>query len=400
MQILQVAKYYPIPANTGGKIRVLGLATALSNFSEVDLLCFGIPQKSFSELILNNRPYREIRLIKRNTMLSGYDSVIINSLFSDIPFRSSLYVTSDFILEFKKLLDKHQYNLIQVEELPMMAFLLRHFQHINVPIIYSAHNVESILSYTIFKKGNFLKRILANIERKRTEKEEKKSLCYSKMVLLVSELDDRQLEKLFPIDTTKHLVVPNCPSNEIVRHSPVNTQEILFPACFGWQPNIDATSWFIQDILNNVRLLLPNIAVRFVGSNMQSSLEMRLKKLGCLVDKDVPTMNSYYESARTVFIPLRMGSGTRIKIIEAWTAGVPVVSTTIGAEGLDAKHGIDILLADKPSNFADSLFRLVTDDGLYHRLRNAGLKRSKTYKWENFSDILYSSFSELNKTAK
>lgn len=396
MRILQISKYSPVPQDTGGKIRVLGLAGALSEFAEVDLLCFNHNEQNTGMLINNNIYNNVTNLCSINKFFGLSLPIIKNVILSNIPIRSSPYVTNDLIIKLEDMLEHHDYDVIQVEELPMMAVMLRYFRNLKTPVVYSSHNVESLLSYTMFKNGSILKRVLSGIERKRTEHEEDKCNRYSQKIICVSEHDKVKMMDLTSYDTQKYLVIPNCPSSEIKLHKPVASVEIIFPACFGWQPNIDAAHWFIKDILPQLRSLLPSVMVRFVGSHMRNNLEQVLLESGCLVNKDVPTMNSYYISARAMFIPLRIGSGTRIKILEAWQAGIPVISTTIGAEGLIEKdNGTEILIQDDAKSFAQAIHKVLTDDELYQSLRNAGIKRSITYKWNNYSDTLKDTYKQV-----
>jgi glycosyltransferase involved in cell wall biosynthesis len=147
-------------------------------------------------------------------------------------------------------------------------------------------------------------------------------------------------------------------------------------------PLVDAACALATDILPRVRAALPETRLLLVGPTDPS-----VRSLGDLpgveVTGAVPEMVSWLAAADVVAVPMRWGSGTRIKIIEAFAHGIPVVSSTIGAEGLDARDGIHLLIADDPASFADACRRLLTDDELRVRLATAAralyLDR---YRWE------------------
>jgi glycosyltransferase involved in cell wall biosynthesis len=105
-------------------------------------------------------------------------------------------------------------------------------------------------------------------------------------------------------------------------------------------------------------------------------------------DADVPDTLPYLHRARAAIVPLLEGGGTRLKIVEAWAAGVPVVSTPLGAHGLGCVDGVDVLLAADVSAFADALHRVLEDDALYSRLRESGLRRAEALRWTRLTPVL------------
>jgi polysaccharide biosynthesis protein PslH len=133
---------------------------------------------------------------------------------------------------------------------------------------------------------------------------------------------------------------------------------LLFVASYGYPPNVDAAHFFCTEILPIIRSRLPEVTFWVVGRDAPADL-------GCYpgvkVMSDVPDVRPYLEQASVVVVPLRAGSGTRIKILEALAMGKAVVSTTLGAEGLEVEHGKHLLLADKPADFAQAVIDLVRD---------------------------------------
>jgi glycosyltransferase involved in cell wall biosynthesis len=139
--------------------------------------------------------------------------------------------------------------------------------------------------------------------------------------------------------------------------------------------------------------------IRFIGSLVPAALASDLAAAGCAVHADVDDVLPFLHRARAVFVPLRTAGGTRLKIVEAWAAGVPVVSTPLGAAGLDAVDGMDVLLAADARQFADALQRVIEDDGIYIRLRENGLRRAATLRWSQQAPLIEAAYRTATSAA-
>ncbi len=142
---------------------------------------------------------------------------------------------------------------------------------------------------------------------------------------------------------------------------------VLFQGHLGYPPNIDAAEWLSDAIVPLIRATDPATEVRLVGRPGENV--MRLHRPGVItVVGQVPSMEEELARATVAAVPLRYGSGTRVKILESFAHRVPVVSTSLGAEGLDVTDGVHLLLADDPNEFAAATVRLLNDSGLRQRL--------------------------------
>lgn len=190
-------------------------------------------------------------------------------------------------------------------------------------------------------------------------------------------------------------VVPNGVDIDRYRPSPLPAEpKVVFTASLHYFPNIDGANWFCREVLPQVREHLPGVAVTLAGRRPVPEIE-RLADLGSVeVLADVPDMVPVLASARVAVVPLRVGSGTRLKALEAMASGRPVVGTRIGLEGLGVTDGVNALVADSADDFANGLLRVLRDEDLAISLARAGREHAERFSWErigaDFADRLLS----------
>jgi len=154
--------------------------------------------------------------------------------------------------------------------------------------------------------------------------------------------------------------------------------------------------WFADEVLPLVRAAVPEFTLDIVGSSPPPAVRRLARAPGVHVIGRVPDPRPWLRDAAIVVVPLRAGSGTRLKILEAWAAGRPVVSTTVGAEGLDAAHGRHLLVADDAPGFARAVRRLLADPRLRDRLAHAGRTLAEErYGWPSVVRVIEEVHAEV-----
>lgn len=158
--------------------------------------------------------------------------------------------------------------------------------------------------------------------------------------------------------------------------NPAPAFDFLLVGSFGYPPNADAAIFFVEDVWPRIRSQCgPDVSLGLVGSLPPEPVKALRARPGIHVLGFVPELDSLYRRAKVAVVPLRAGGGTRIKIIEAWAHGVPVVSTAVGAEGLDARPDKDLLIADDPDRLADACAKLWHEPELRARLAETAAAR-------------------------
>ncbi len=395
MQILHVLKWLSPVEACGGQIRALHLGRSLASFAEVDAVGF-LPRRQLSgEDNQNLKHYRQLFPIPLPEKIKAMREIACSSL-AGASLRTSRFFPNYLYTFINKLVMEGSYDAIQVEELPLMSAVLK--MNTGIPIVFSSHNVESELSSRLFKKYNSALRLFAGIEQRRTLREERKALSASASCLVVSERDRQQFRELSGSAQLPPIhVLPNgVPERFSPAKQPAKRAGILISGSFGWYPNKNGLHWFLDFVLPQIRRIHPDLPIRVAGSGIKSQIQQRLQKKGISVHCDVPDMLPFLRQAQMLLVPLRIGGGTRIKIIEAWGAGLPVVSTSLGAEGLPCAHERDILLADRPEDFANSINRLLIDAELRETLAANGISAANGLRWPALNGPLGNVYSQLN----
>jgi glycosyltransferase involved in cell wall biosynthesis len=242
-------------------------------------------------------------------------------------------------------------------------------------LVLDLHNIESELARTHARAARWPAWWASRRFAESYQRLEREWLPRFDTILTASEDDRRR------IDHPDVRVFPNA-LPEIARPSATEADAIVFSGNLEYHPNMEAVRWFRTRIWPRVREKAPEIEWRLIGSNPEAVARFaggdpRIRVIGPIDDAV-----AHLAEAKVCLAPLLSGSGTRFKILEAWAAGRAVVSTTLGAEGLGARDGEHVLLADDPNAFADAVLRLWNDSSLRSRLGDAGwaLYRDR-YTW-------------------
>ncbi|HLX86761.1 MAG TPA: glycosyltransferase family 4 protein [Terriglobales bacterium] len=281
---------------------------------------------------------------------------------------------------------------------------------LNIPSVLFQHNVESeIWRRHADTAGNPAKKMMYRMEFKKMMRYERAAVCKFQHVIAVSENDRALMTKW--VDPDRVTVVPTGvdlaqyrPASEMgPRLAPTerartwgtvsnaSTPFITFVGAMDWEPNVDGVEYFCSEVWPAIKAEVPEARLRIVGRNPDRRVQNWASE-SIEVTGRVPSVVEHLHQSSVVIVPLRIGGGTRLKIYEAMATAKAVVSTTIGAEGLDVHHGRDIILADDPRSFAQAVIMLLRDPELRGRYEKAAAETAARYDWpaigERFSQIL------------
>jgi glycosyltransferase involved in cell wall biosynthesis len=172
--------------------------------------------------------------------------------------------------------------------------------------------------------------------------------------------------------------------------------QILFLGPTYMYPNRDAVQWFLETMWEGVRQGVPNAELHLVGKNPTADRERFCGWRGVRCHGYVPDVRPHLAAATCSIVPIRVGGGTRLKILDSWAAGTAVVSTTVGCEGLEARDSHNILIRDDPRGFAEAVVQVLTDADLRRHLEGAGRATAEgRYSWRAIGDGLIAAYQEL-----
>lgn len=392
MKILWIKAGGLVPPDTGGKIRSYHLLQQLAKKHAVSVFLFYTEEPNdrhhelkahFEQLIccpIRVPPKQSLRglLEFARTIIKGQ------------PYSVMRYCRPEVKQRLKAVLQSSGYDLIVCDFLVPAALLDWHSPPLKVLF---THNVESQIwarHYKVATSPGW--KIASFLEYQMLRRFEPHYLRLADHVLAVSPQDKEYFKRWIPPE--KVSVIPTGVDTEYFYPQPEleEPDQLVFTGSMDWLPNEEGILWFVKEVLPMIRLQRPQTELWVVGRKPSKRiLELAARTERIHVTGWVEDVRPYLWRGAVYVVPLWSGSGTRLKIFEAMAAGKAVVSTTIGAEGLPVSHGEDILLADEPAVFAESVLKLLCSRQMRRSLgEKARYKVVSHYSWEAVAGYLES----------
>ena len=387
MRILWVKSGKMLPVDSGGKIRSYNILRQLVRTHEVTFLSdySGQPDPGYEGEIARELPGAQtIRTDAQKGGRPGQYFGYVRGLFRAAPFAVSNFADTRVRQQVTTWLNEKCFDVAVCD---FLVASINFPRILSTPTVLFQHNVESSLwKRRATTESNLVRRLAYKLESTKMERYERREVRRFHLIIAVSDHDRRQMLEMGASEIT---VVPTGVDTQKYQVSPpamATPPRIVFTGSMDWEPNIDAVNYFCREILPRVRKELPGALFQIVGRKPPANV----KRLACdyvQVTGTVPSVSDYLREATVVVVPLRAGAGTRLKIFEAMAMGKAVISTSIGAEGLDVHNGSDIILADEPAAFANAIVRLTRDSGLRRQYELAAVKLASQYDWSKVAGI-------------
>ena len=395
LRILVLDEEFPFPVNTGKRTRSYNLYRRLSKRFQIRYLAYGHPDSAAANAIRGQgiEPIAVSAQVQRKEG-AGFYLRLLQNLFSPLPYIATSHYSKAFERTVRANLEQFQPHLVLCEWTPYAMYVR---ELTTTKKLLSTHNIEADIWKRYFEnEPNRAKRWYIGEQWRKVVRFEQQCLGWIDAALAVSELDRVRLNEIR--SDLETMIVPNGVDLEYFAPAPqpVQRDRIVFTGSMDWRPNQDAARYFASEILPLLNAKTPQLTCTFVGRSPPDDVRSLANIAGMKVTGTVVDVRPYIEEASVYVVPLRIGGGTRLKILEALAMGRAVVSTTVGAEGLDLVDGKHILLADDPCSFAECVHQLLKDPERCQELGTEGRALvDQRYGWDALADSLADFISKI-----
>lgn len=374
MKILQVTNKVPYPVKDGGAIACMNLTRGFAVLGhEVTVLSMNTAKHhiDISEIPESIKDWAEFRLVDVPAKIS-FLPALYNFIFTGKPYNAMRFVSKNFVKELMQLLQEKKFDVVQLEGLYVCPYIPVIRKYSDAKIIYRAHNIEhEIWKRTSKLSKGFTRLYLKNLA-KRIKRFEKNILNSYDLLVPITERDGEILEKIGN-EKPMHVSPTGIDTTALVPHSKnLEHPSVFHIGSLEWAPNQEGLIWFVQKCWPQINRRFPDLKFYVAGRNAPDWLIRKIKGPNIIFKGEVTDAYEFMNSKSIMVVPLFSGSGMRIKIIEGMALGKPIVSTTIGTEGISTTSGKNIMIANNEDEFARQIQNLICKNEIYDQIsRNA-----------------------------
>ncbi|MCL5004187.1 MAG: glycosyltransferase family 4 protein [Patescibacteria group bacterium] len=386
----------PFPTNSGGKLRASNLIKNLVDEFTVDLFCFYRKSEQLSFLKEIQNLFGQVKVYRRHPVWDLKN--LFRNVFFEEPLLNISYLNGDLRRDLSESASHKSYDLYHFEFLGMAGYLPL-VKNLGGKAVMGNENVE----YEIY--GRFASRSklyplipLYKYDVWKMKRLEEKIWLLADANLAVCEEDAKKIET---VTGRGCAIVPN--GVEILPRRPIITGgrpgRKGFPTAFfagdlNYQQNYDGLKWFMDEVLAGILKEIPDFKLRVLSRTPAEFLNKYGPSVELISDSESPFENFVFGA--DVFIsPIRVKSGTNIKVLQAAANGLPIVGTSLSFAGYDFSGGRDVLIADQPEAFAHKVVEVLRNSGLAESLAKNAFERAGGYSWQNSAKILKDVYRKL-----
>lgn len=350
MRILQLTYRVPYPPTDGGAIGIYSITKGLvENGCEIDLLSINTPKHSQPKDAMQGLVNQYDVFV--NTAINPI-KLLANLLFKDIPYNVERFISGDVTSALVKLLQQNTYDYIQVEGTFVAFYVDEIRKYTNCPILIRAHNIEYVIWERLsLNEKNPLKKWFYKNLSKRLKSFEKKYYNKADGIAAITEQDKLRLLGM-GVNTPISVIPVGMMLGKYDKEYDVieKPNSIFSLSALDWAPNIEGLHWFFNEVWDELHLQNPEIEFHIAGKSTPEWL-MKLQKKNVFVHGFVDDAELFKKSYQLMLVPLLSGGGMRVKIIEGLAAHKCIISTSVGAEGVEYTNGHDMVIADEPKEW-------------------------------------------------
>ena len=394
MKILFLSPTVPFPLTDGGRIRVFNLLKQIAQKNDVTLLALETQPTDAEGVSQLQQLGIQVHLVPNAPTLPRLSlGTLVNAFLKRQPITVARYDLPAYRQQFKALIATDTFDLVHYEMFHTAQFR----SETDLPGVLSQQNVDSAIWRRLCgETANPFYKFAYWTQQLAFQRYERVLSPKFDAVTCTSDIDAAVFQRHCAEDVIE--IIPN--GVDVTHYQPDFSAEapahLIYIGSMDWYPNEDAVSFFADEVLPQIHAEVPEVKFSIVGGNPSARVQKLAEKEGIVVTGRVPEIKPYFAEATVFVVPLRIGSGTRLKILEALAMGKAIVSTSVGAEGLDLKDGEEIFIADEPTVFAEAVTRLLKDPSLRRRIGESGRARvEQDYDWRSISEKLHQLYTKI-----
>ena len=375
MRILVFYPYIPYPVDRGTYQRTFHLLRALARDHEVDLLALSEKGENTEHRAVFESFCREVEFV--NFEHPRWQKLFPDRLLNPLPSNVAHWTLPHVAEAVRQRLARKSYDLVHVCDLVLAQYFVKEHPGVRLAVDRSRVDLQFQLMEHARMKFPLKTRLLRYENYAKLWLFERKIGRRAAVEVVCGPDDETFLRQYVSREMPVQVVANGVDLDYFAPGSAPDPRgaapTVLFCGAMDYNPNIDALRWYFDEVHHRLRQLVPELQVLIVGKAPVPEVVAHGNQPGVTVTGGVPDVRPYYRRSWLQIVPLRIGGGTRLKIVESMAIGTPVVSTTIGAQGLDLRHGEDILLADTPDDFARETARALQDASLREHIEKVGM---------------------------
>lgn len=393
MKILMLTPYVPYPPSSGGQVRTFNLLKYLSQKNEITLVCLYKNTEEKKYISTLYQYCKKIYPCKRAEKPWQINN-IFKTIFSSLPF----LIVRNFSDEAKKTIDfllrNKKFDVIHAETF----YVMPHLPKTNIPIVLVEQTIEYRVYQHFVNNLFFLLKPFFYFDIIKLKRSERYFWEKASIVAAVSETDEKNIKELEP--NIKTVIIPNGAGDEmVVKDLPkknLNQPILLFQGNFYWLQNVEAANFLIERIYPKLIKNYPKIKIVISGQKADKIARKKGITIINLSLNESKIVKKIYQEATIFIAPIFGPGGTRLKILAAMAAGIPVIATKVGVEGLSVQEGKHILLANNPDEFVNKINLLLNDKKLYQTIqKNAYQLIKDEYSWSKIAKKLEKVYQQI-----
>lgn len=391
MRILQIAPQVPFPLDDGGKIGIYNITKYLSlRGHEIDFVCY----RKHSDYASSHSALKEICnpfILDVQTDNNIFGAAL--NIFSNVPYNVSKFYSHVLEKFLRGKLKLEKYDVVHVDHLHMAWVVDFIKSEYGIPCILRQHNLEmTIMKRFIEHSSNIVLKKFAEVQYKKFLEYEPRMCGKFDSVASITPDDEKELLKLNP--KVNSVVVPAGVDERLLKleKHDVIPNSIAFMGSLEWLPNVDSINWFLSEIFPKVLKKSSDVKFFLYGKKSETIKVGDEIKSQVIIKGYVPDIWEEIMNKDAAIVPLRIGGGMRIKIVELLAAGQNVIATSIGAEGIPVENEKHLLIADDADSFANTILNFLNNRYDKEKM----IANSKKFIEENFTwRIMAEKFEEM-----